>query len=55
MSSGFTPEQIEQGISSALKAGDMPSVVSLLHLLAVEAPKRAETVLAAIEIAGGIS
>ena len=55
MASGFTPDQIEGAITSALKAGDMPSAVSLLHLLAVEAPHRAEIILEAINIMSGSS
>ena len=50
---GFTAEQIEAGIISALKAGDMESVTSLLHLLAPVDPDHAQIITDAILIMGG--
>lgn len=54
----FTPDQIEGAIAEAIRDRDFPAVVSLLKLLAVRAPDRAQAVLDTIEMArvmnGGI-
>lgn len=47
----YTAAQVETGVISALRAHDMESAVSLLHLLAVKDPKRAQMWLDAIELA----
>jgi hypothetical protein len=46
----FTHEQIEAGMSKALAEGNMEAVVGMLHVLAVQAPERAQTILDWIEI-----
>ena len=40
----YTPAQIEEGIANALKARDFPAVVSLLKMLALRDPHRAQVV-----------
>ena len=42
--SDCTPAQIEAGIALAIKEHDFPAVVSLLKMLAVRDPRRAEVV-----------
>ena len=42
--SDYTPAQIEEGIANALKARDFPAVVSLLKMLALRDPYRAQVV-----------
>lgn len=45
-----TVAEIEQAISDAMCAGEIPVVVSLLHLLAVKAPERAQLFLDGVEM-----
>lgn len=45
----YSAAQLMAGISAALKAGDMPAVVDLLHLLAVESPRDAALIVDTIE------
>lgn len=40
----FTPDEICQGIASAVKARDFPAVISLLKLLALQDPVQASVV-----------
>lgn len=42
--SKFTPDEICQGIASAIKAKDFSAVISLLKLLALADPVKAEVV-----------
>lgn len=49
MADEYTADQIEQGIASAIKAHDFPAVVSLLKMLAVRDPRRAEVVYEAMK------
>ena len=42
--SDYTPTQIEEGIAEAVKARDFPAVISLLKMLALRDPHRAEVV-----------
>lgn len=41
---------LELGIHAALRAGDMPAVVALMRLLAVQDPRRAELLLGVIQV-----
>jgi hypothetical protein len=45
----WSPDEIRRAISLAIKLGEMSSVVSLLHRLAVKDPKSAAAILAIIE------
>ncbi len=44
----YTATQIEDGIAEAVKARDFPAVVSLLKMLAIRDPHRAEFVYEAM-------
>lgn len=44
----FTDEQILEGISRAITAGDMPAVANLTCMLAVQAPDKAQAIYDAV-------
>ena len=44
----YTAARIEAGIAAAIKARDFPAVVSLMEMLAVRHPRRAEIVYGAM-------
>ena len=44
MADGYTAEQITAGIAEAVKVRDFPAVVSLLKMLAVRDPAKAQVV-----------
>lgn len=44
----YTDEQVLTAISAALQARDMPAVVDLLRVLAVQAPDKAQVIYDAI-------
>lgn len=48
--SDYTAEQIEAGISAALKAQDMPAVAGLLQMLAVKSPNDAQRILDTLDL-----
>lgn len=51
----YSASQIELAIHSAMRAHDMPAVVSLLHVLAVKDPHRARLLLDIIELASEVA
>lgn len=55
MSHEFTPDQIVQGIESALHDHEVAVVPGLIRLLAVQDPARAEALLDTIELGIAIS
>lgn len=46
--SAFTDDELLTGISKAIAAHDWPAVVSMLHLLAVQAPDKAQAIYDAV-------
>ncbi|WP_344754331.1 hypothetical protein [Gryllotalpicola koreensis] len=48
--SEFTDAQVIAAIDAALRARDMPAVVSLLHVLALQAPTQAQLLADAISL-----
>ncbi|WP_432846008.1 hypothetical protein ACQPXB_36045 [Amycolatopsis sp. CA-161197] len=44
----FTPDQIEHGIACAVKERNFEVIPSLVELLAIQDPRRAQTVLDAL-------
>jgi hypothetical protein len=44
----FTDDEILTGMSKAIEAHDMPAVVSLLRVLAVQAPDKAQQIYDAV-------
>jgi hypothetical protein len=51
----FTPDQIVEGIEQAIHDGEVAVVPSLIKLLAVQDPRRAQQVLDTIEAGIAIS
>ena len=49
--SGYTSDQITDGITVALAARDFPAVVALLKLLALKDPDRAQTLYDVMKLA----
>jgi len=50
----FTPDQIMEGIASALRERRLDVIPGLLKLLAVQDPDRAQSVLDAFDVASGL-
>lgn len=54
IAAGFTVEQIEASIGTALKENNQAAAVSLLKVLAVRAPDRAQAIMNAILLANEV-